>query len=219
LTDNGYLRDTPITKDDVLNSPMAATPNRMLNCAVFTDGAVAFIVTSSERAKAWGQKAVTVLAAEQLFGSGTGLVSDDISTVTSLLNIREGARVSVNRAYAKTGLNANTVDLFYSYDPFSFVPVMYFEALGLCGDGEGGDFVRDGNVAPGGSVWANTHGGLCAFGQPGVGGGTWHLIEACKQLRHEAGPRQKPDAQTAIYVGEGANWSTYPVTVLLRGQP
>jgi acetyl-CoA acetyltransferase len=110
------------------------------------------------------------------------------------------------------------MDAVYCYDPFSFMPMLYFEALGLCGDGEGAAFVRNGRIAPGGELFWNTHGGLHSYCHSGVGGGAFHLIEAVRQLRHEAGPRQSPNAQTAINVGEGANYGTFPVTILRRGQ-
>ena len=217
LTPNGHMRNVRITKEDVLSSPMIATPHRRLNCAIFSDGCAGFVVTSKERAKDWGERAVTILASEHVYGSGRGMVTDDIGTVESLFNVREASKVPIKRAYERTGLSPRNVDLFYCYDPFSFMPMLYFEALGLCEVGEGAAFVRGGRIGPGGSIYWNTHGGLHSYCHSGVGGGAFHLIEAVRQLRHEAGPRQKPDARTAIYVGEGANWGTFPTTILSRG--
>jgi len=218
LTTNGQMRNIRITKEDVLASPIIATPHRRLNCALLSDGAAAFIVTSAERARDWGDRAVTILASEHTFGSGRGIVSDDLGTLDSLYNIRDASRVPIRRAFEKTGLTIGDMDAVYCYDPFSFMPMLYFEALGLCGDGEGAAFVRGGRIAPGGQLFWNTHGGLHSYCHSGVGGGAFHLIEAVRQLRHEAGPRQAPNAQHAINVGEGANYGTFPVTILRRGQ-
>src|SRR5690606_6569730 len=117
-----------------------------------SDGAAAFIVTTPERAREYADRAVTILAGETVYGSGTGIISDDIGQLQSLYSIREGARIAINRAYEKTGLSASEIDVFYCYDPFSFMPPLYFEALGLCKDGEGAAFAADGRVGPGGST-------------------------------------------------------------------
>jgi len=218
LTPNGQMRKIRITKEDVMNSPMIATPHRRLNCALLSDGAAAFIVTTPERARAYGNRAVTILAGETVYGNGTGIVSDDIGQLQSLYSIREGARIAINRAYQKSGLSVDDIDVFYSYDPFSFMPALYFEALGLCKDGEGAAFAANGRVAPGGSTPWNTHGGLHSYCHSGIAGGLFHQIEAVRQLRHEAGPRQVNDARTAIMIGEGANWGAFPATIFLRGQ-
>jgi acetyl-CoA acetyltransferase len=219
LTSNGQMRGIRISKQDVLASPMIATPHRRLNCALMSDGVAAFVVTSSERAKEWGDCAVTILASEHIFGGGSGIVTDDLGPLESLYNIRDASRIPIARAYKNTGLTIKDMDVVYCYDPFSFMPMLYFEALGLCQDGEGAAFVRDGRIAPGGETPWNTHGGLHSYCHSGVGGGAFHLIEAVRQLRSEAGPRQVNNAELAIYVGEGANYGTFPVTILARGRP
>ena len=217
LTPNGHMRDIVITKEDVLGSPMIATPFRRLNCALLSDGAAAFVVTTPERAREFGNRAVTIMAGEQVYGSGRGIVSDDIGQLESLYTIRDASRISINSVYRKTGLGVSDMDLFYSYDPFSFMTMMYFEAFGLCDDGEAAALIRDKGIGPGGMIPWNTHGGLHSYCHSGVGGGMFHQIEAVRQLRGEAGRRQIKDAETAIMIGEGANWGTFPATIFARG--
>lgn len=215
-TPNGHMRAKTLTKADVLNSPMIATPHRRLNCALVSDGACAFVLAKSKRSASATHREIKILASEHIFGAGVGCVTDDVGTVHSLFNIRDAARIPIRRAYQKSGLRPEDIDVFFCYDPFSFMPMLYFEALGLCADGEGAAFVRNGRVAPNGEVYWNTHGGLHSYCHSGVGGGAFHLIEAVRQLRGEAAKRQAPNAATAIYVGEGANYGTFPVTVLAK---
>jgi len=218
LTPNGHMRHKRITRDEVMASPLIATPHRRLNCALLSDGAAAFIVTSAERAREHGHRAVTIVAGETTYGSGSGIMSDDIGQLQTLYSVREGARDAINRAYRKAGMTVNDIDIFYCYDPFSFMPCLYFEAFGLCKDGEGAAFAGNGRIAPGGATPWNTHGGLHSYCHSGVGGGLFHQIEAVRQLRREAGPRQIADAETAMMIGEGSNWGSFPATIFLRGQ-
>ena len=57
------------------------------------------------------------------------------------------------------GLGPDDVDVCEFYDPFSFEIIRQFEAFGFCGEGEGGDFVMDGTIEPGGRLPVTTDGG------------------------------------------------------------
>ena len=208
-----------ITKEDVLSSPMIASPLRRLNCSLVSDGGAAMVLTSLERAKEYGDRAITLLASEIVYGNGQGIVTDDLGQLESLYSIREGSALAVKRALNRTGLRPDSFDVHFCYDPFSFMPWLYMEALGLCGEGEGAAFSRGGRFGPGGDTPLNTHGGMLSYCHPGVPGGTFHFIEAVRQLRGDAGTRQVRDARTAIMQGYGANKGAFPATILRRGMP
>jgi len=219
LNPRAQMGKVKITMEDVVNSPLIASPLRRLNCSLVSDGAAAYVVTSLERAREYGDKAVTVLASEIVYGSGTSIVTDDLGQLDSLYSIREGSALACKRALDKTGLKPTDFDVNFCYDPFSFMPWLYMEALGLCKAGEGAAFCRDMRLGPGGATPLNTHGGMLSYCHPGVPGGTFHFIEACRQMRGEAGPRQIADAATTIFQGYGANKGAFPVTILQRGMP
>ena len=219
LNPKAQMHKIKITMDDVLNSPMIASPLRRLNCSLVSDGAAAMVVTSVDRAREYGDKAVTILASEIVYGSGTSIVTDDLGQLDSLYSIREGSALACKRALEKTGLKPTDFDVNFCYDPFSFMPWLYMEALGLCTPGEGAAFCRDGRLGPGGATPLNTHGGMLSYCHPGVPGGTFHFIEACRQLRGEAGARQVQGAETTIFQGYGANKGAFPATILKRGMP
>jgi acetyl-CoA acetyltransferase len=72
------------------------------------------------------------------------------------------------------------------------------EGLGFCNQGESGQFVRGGTLQLGGGRWpTNTSGGHLSDGY--MQG--WGIIAECvRQLRHECGARQIPDAQAMQYI-------------------
>lgn len=208
-----------ISKEDVLNSPMVASPLRRLNCSLVSDGGTAMVLTSLDRAREHGDRAITLLASEVVYGNGHGIVTDDLGQIESLYSIREGSSIAVKRALDRTGLKPQDFDVRFCYDPFAFMPWLYMEALGLCKEGEGAAFVRGGRLGPGGDAPLNTHGGMLSYCHTGAPGGTFHFIEMARQLRGDAGARQIRDAELSIMQGYGANKGAFPVTIMKRGMP
>lgn len=219
LNPEAQMHGVRIDKEDVLASPMIASPLRRLHCSLVSDGASALVLTSIERAREFGNQAVTILASELVYGNGTGIVTDDLGQMASLYNIRDASVVVAKRALEKTGMTPEEFDVLFCYDSFAFMPWLFVEALGLCGIGEGAAFSRGGRLAPGGASPMNTHGGMMSFCHPGQPGGSFHFVEACRQLRGTAGPRQVQGAETAIMQGYGANKGAGLATIMLRGMP
>ena len=219
LHPKAHMHGVPLSKKDVLASPMVASPFRRFNAPLISDGGCAFVLTSAERARDHGDRAVTLLASERSYGDGTGIVVDDMGMLPSTYTLRDGAALVAKRAFANTGLSLNDIDVFFQYDSFPIVVLLFLEAIGLCGIGEAAAFVRGGRLAPGGELPWTTHGGLHSYCHPGANGGAFHLIEMVRQLRGEAGPRQVRDAKLASMQGYGANMGGFTATILKRGQP
>jgi acetyl-CoA acetyltransferase len=112
-------------------------------------------------------------------------------------------------------MRPSDVDLVELYDGFSILAVMWLEALGFCGHGEGGSFIEGGGrIARDGELPLNTHGGQLSAGRlHGYG----FLHEACTQLWGEGGPRQvaTPNPQIAVAAAGGGN--TAGALLLSRG--
>ena len=99
------------------------------------------------------------------------------------------------------------------YDSFTITALLHLEDLGFCPKGEGGAFVEDGKLGPGGALPMNTNGGGLSYTHPGMYG-MFLLVEAVRQLRGEAGERQVPDHRVAVAHGSGGVLSTMGTVVL-----
>ena len=108
------------------------------------------------------------------------------------LAITAGA-ISGPAAFEQAGVTPDDVDLLMGYDSFTITALLHLEDLGFCAKGEGGAFVEDGKLGPGGALPMNTNGGGLSYTHPGQYG-MFLLVEAVRQLRGECGPRQVPDA-------------------------
>jgi acetyl-CoA acetyltransferase len=185
----------PITVADVLASRMITTPLHVLDCSLVSDGAAAYVITSRERARDLARPAVALL------GHGYGLsntyAGDHRDLVTS------GAVHSGRDAFAMAGLRPSDVDVAELYDCFTPTVIVELEDLGFCAKGEGGAFVEGGRIGPGGALPVATHGGLLSAAHPGLAGGMFHVVEAVRQVRGEAGERQVPDVEVALAHGNG----------------
>ena len=184
----GY--QNPITLEDHQESRWIAEPCiRLFDCCQETDGSVAIVITSAERAADLGQPPVMIAAA-----SGAGLFEQEIASdhYRPHLSVMEG-RSRCPAGCSTTGASGrDDIDVAMVYDAFSPILLMQLEALGFCGFGEAKDFVADGNLALDGSLPCNTNGGL-------IGEGYIHglnlVLEATRQLRG-TGVNQVPDPRT-----------------------
>lgn len=198
----------PITIDDVLESPMIASPLHLLDCCLVTDGAGAYVLTSAERAADLAKPPVYVL------GAATGGTHQMITEMPDLTVT--GGAVSGPAAFSMAGVKHDDVDLLMGYDSFTITALLHLEDLGFCEKGEGGAFVEDGRLGPGGSLPMNTNGGGLSYTHPGMYG-MFLLVEAVRQLRGEAGDRQIERHDVAVAHGSGGVLSTMGTVVLGTG--
>lgn len=204
LNPNALLRDR-IRVDDVLASPMLATPLHKLDCCVVTDSAGAIVLTSRARARDARSKPVALLG----FGAQvtTVSVSQQADFVTS------PGVVSGARAFAQAGLKPRDVSVAQFYDAFTITPLVGLEDLGFCAKGEGGRFIADGHVDQGGSIPINTDGGGLASNHPGKRG-VFAMIEAARQVRGDSPGFQVPRVEASLVHGIGG-WFSAASTLLL----
>jgi acetyl-CoA acetyltransferase len=204
LNPRARYRD-PISIGDVLASPLQVSPLHLLDCCLVTDGAGAFVMTSAERARSLRKPPVYVLGAATCTDHMVIGQMPDLTTTP-------GA-VSGPRAFEMAGLEAADVDVLMGYDSFTITALLHLEDLGFCKKGEGGPYVADGHLGPGGSLAMNTNGGGLSFTHPGMYG-MFLLTEATRQLRGECGERQVHGAQVAVAHGSGMFLSVMSTSVL-----
>jgi acetyl-CoA acetyltransferase len=187
---NAHFYGKPITLDDHQSSRWIAEPSiRLFDCCQETDGAVALVITSIERASDTPAPVVIAEAAT------AGLFEEEIASnhYRPNLEVMDGSVALAEQLFGRD-LSRSDIDLAMIYDAFSPILLMQLEALGFCGPGEAKDFIADGNLAPHGKLPCNTNGGL-------IGEGYIHglnlTVEAVRQLRGTA-VNQLDDPRTAL---------------------
>ncbi|MEJ8839392.1 thiolase [Ramlibacter sp. AN1133] len=196
---------TPLTVEDVLKARMVSHPLTVRDCCLVTDGGGALVMTSAARAKTLRKPPAYVL------GVGENISHQNISSMPDLTVT--GAAISGAQAYAMAGLKPEDIDVVEVYDAFTITTLLFLEDLGFCPKGEGGRFVSEGAIAPGGRLPVNTNGGGLSYCHPGMYG-LFVLMEAVRQLRGECGQRQVPGCDTAIAHGNGGVLSSQSTVVL-----
>lgn len=206
LTPQAIMR-TPITVENVVTSRMISDPLHLLDCALVNDGAGAVIITSAERARDLRAPGIAVLGGAEIYDRrGYVGVSHDWLTT--------GAQTSGADSLAMAGVGVDDIDLLEIYDCFTITVLRELEDFGFCKKGEGGSFVENGRLGPGGDLPTNTFGGGLSWGHRFSG--LSHLIEAARQLRGECGERQVTDPEIAMVHSLGGPLAMNSTLVLGR---
>lgn len=208
LTDDAPY-PAPLTIDEVVSSPVIASPLHKLDCCLVTDGGGAVVLVSAERARDLRSDPVYLL------GTGEAQNHRNVAQMPDL-TATEASRSSA-RALEMAGVGLAEIDTVHVYDAFTISLLVLLEDLGFCAKGEGGAFVEGGRVAPGGELALNTNGAGLSHVHPGMLG-VFLIIEAVQQLRGAAGRRQVPDARLSLVHGMGLTLAAH-ATAVLSNQP
>ena len=206
LNDNAIMKK-PMTLEDHRNSRMIADPFRLFDCSLESDGGAAVVVSAAEQAHDLKQHPVYI----------TGVAAghpDSPASITQRPNITGlGLAKAAERAFQMAGVTPDDIDVAEVYDCFTYAVIRQFEDMGFCKKGEGGPFVADGRLRPGGAMPTNTHGGLLS--QAHVWGLN-HIVELAKQLRGTAGRAQVKDAEVGLVTGYG-DMGDGSIAIMRRG--
>jgi acetyl-CoA acetyltransferase len=183
----------PITIEDYHASRWVVEPLHLLDCCLVSNGGVAVIVSRAEEAKDMRQPPA------YLWGMGQGHPGEmnragwDVQTQT-------GAPMSKEKAFAMAGIGIEDVDVVQAYDCYTYTVIVTLEDYGFCPKGEGGPFVADGKLGPGGALPTNTGGGqLSAYYMWGM----TPLSEGVIQARGQGGERQVERNNVILVTGNG----------------
>lgn len=189
-----------LTLADYHNSRWVAEPFHLLDCCLVSNGGLCVVVTSAERARDLKRSPVYILGMGQGHSGG-----DPMDTLAS------GAPIAKETAFRMAGVSLADIDIVELYDCYTFTVLVTLEDYGFCKKGEGGPFVANGRLAPGGSLPVNTGGGqLSSFYMWGM----TPLCEGVIQVRGEGGERQVPKHNVALVSGNGGILSTHSTLVL-----
>ena len=204
LNPDAQMRD-PMTLEDYHRSRWVVWPFHLLDCCQVSDGAAALIVTSAERARNLRQPPVYVM--------GMGRANNSRGWIYGNHMIELAAKESGAKAFRMAGVTPADNDTAQIYDSYTYIVLATLEDYGFCKKGEGGAFVEGGRLELGGSLPTNTSGGMLSEGYVE---GMLQIVEAARQLRGQAGPRQVPEAELAIVSGNGGNTVCRSTLILRR---
>jgi len=196
-----------LTVEQVLDSPMLADPIRELFRYPVSDGAIAMIMASEDRAAEITDKPVWVTGAGNCYDSFF-LGERDLAGTFPLAKAAE-------RAYSMAGIKdpKDAFDVVEVADRYAHQQPLWAEGLGLCAEGQGGDWLSDGGPE---KQNVNCSGGMLA-GNPLILGGMARVAEAVTQIRGEAGDRQVPGAKRALAQGSTGPAGQLQTVIVLEG--
>jgi acetyl-CoA acetyltransferase len=205
MNPNAVMYERTLSREDYMNARWISEPLCLFDNCLETDGALACVLVSTDRAKDCPQPPVYVHAV------GQGLPAQH-HTMVNFWNddpLRGPAWACAEILWRHADLTPADVKVAQIYDAFSALIPLSLEGYGFCGRGEGAAFTEDGRIELGGRLPVNTSGG--GLSEAYVHG--FNLInEGVRQIRGTS-TAQVPDADVCLVTsGEGVPTSA----ILLR---
>jgi acetyl-CoA acetyltransferase len=192
-----WFHGRPITLDEHRASRWIAEPLRLLDCCQESDGAVALVVTSAERARDLPRPPAVVAAAAQGSGAGqfvmTSYYRDDVAALPEM-------GVVARQLWRQSGYRPADVRTAVLYDHFTPYVLMQLEELGFCARGEARHLVAGGGIELDGRLPVNPHGGQ--LGEAYIHGMNG-IAEAVRQVRGTAANQVPGDGPVLVTAGTG----------------
>ncbi len=192
-----WFHGKPITLEDHQRSRWIVEPLRLLDCCQESDGAVAVVVTSLERARDLRQKPAVIAAAAQGASHEPHMMTG--SYAAEISGLPEMGLVA-KQLYATAGVGPDDIQTAVIYDHFTPFVLTQLEEFGFCERGEAKDFIRDGNIELGGGLPINTTGGQ--LGEAYIHGMNG-VAEAVRQVRGSAVNQVKDVEHVVVTAGTG----------------
>ncbi len=209
---NSQFRDE-YSLEDIQNAPMVFAPLTKLQCCPTSDGAAAAILCNEDFVRVHG------LAAQAVEILGMAMATDFASSFAESSIKMVGAdmsRSAAQKVYEQSGFGPGDCQVIELHDCFSSNELITYEALGLCGEGKGGELIDSGAVTYGGKWVVNPSGGLISKGHPLGATGLAQCAELSWQLRGKADARQVAGATRALQHNLGLGGAA---VVTMYGRP
>jgi acetyl-CoA acetyltransferase len=191
-----WFYQRPVTLAEHQASRWIAEPLRLLDCCQESDGAVAVVVTSAERARGLRQRPAVIRAAAQ--GSSPGQF-----TMTSYYRDELGLPemgVVARQLWQQAGIGPADVRTAVLYDHFTPYVLLQLEELGFCPRGQARHFIAGGAIELDGALPLNPHGGQ--LGEAYIHGMNG-IAEAVRQVRGTAVNQIAGDGPVLVTAGTG----------------
>ncbi|OFB41221.1 transporter [Mycolicibacterium sp. (ex Dasyatis americana)] len=208
-TDGAIWKDTPLSVEDVLASPVIADPLHMLEIVMPCVGGAAVVVASADIAARARNRPVWIKGFGEHVPFKTPTYAEDL--------LDTPIRKAADTAFGMAGLTRGDMDMVSIYDCYTITVLLSLEDAGFCEKGKGMSFVSDHDLTFRGDFPLNTAGGQLGFGQAGLAGGMHHVCDATRQIMARAGAAQVPDCNRAFVSGNGGILSEQ-TTLILEGE-
>jgi len=205
-TPGAIFHDTPITVDDVVNSPVIASPLHMLEIVMPVMGGAAVLVTSAELARRSRNRPVWVKGFGERVPYKTPTYAQELLQTPMIK--------AAQSAFSMAGLTPDQMDMVSIYDCYTITALLSLEDAGFCEKGKGLQFVAGHDLTFRGDFPMNTAGGQLGYGQAGLAGGMHHVCDASRQIMGRAGATQVGDCNRAFVSGNGGILSEQTTLVL-----
>jgi len=202
-----FFYQKPITLAEHQASRWICEPLHLLDCCQESDGAVAMVITSVERARDMKTRPVIVKAAAQGSSDGqqimTSYYRDDVTDLPEM-------GLVARQLWQQSGLAPQDIQTAVIYDHFTPFVLPQLEEFGFAERGAAKEFVRAGHHARGGRLPINTHGGQ--LGEAYIHGMNG-IAEAVRQIRGTAVNQVGQVRNVLVTAGTGV-----PTSGLILGQ-
>jgi acetyl-CoA acetyltransferase len=205
-TEGAIWKDTPLTVEEVLASPVIADPLHMLEMVMPCVGGAAVVVANADIAKTARNRPVWIK------GFGEHVPFKTLTYAQDLL--QTPITKAADTAFAMTNLQRTDMDIVSIYDCYTITVLLSLEDAGFCEKGKGMAFVADHDLTFGGDFPLNTAGGQLGFGQAGLAGGMHHVCDAARQIMGRAAEAQVADCHRAFVSGNGGVLSEQTALIL-----
>lgn len=196
---NAWFYQKPITLEQHQASPWIVDPLHLLDCCQESDGGVAMVITSTERARDMPQTPVVIDAAAQGAAADQHMMTSYYRPDDKEVELPEMALVA-KQLYATSGLGPDDIQSAIVYDHFTPFVLPQLEAFGFCPRGEAKDFIKDGNLEMDGRLPLNTNGGQLGEAYiHGVNG----ILEGVRQIRGSAANQLEVVNHVLVTAGTG----------------
>jgi len=202
----------PITAEQFVNSPMIASPVRLLDASPIADGAAAVILTNQDLARALDKPAVWIAASA--FATDALAIHDRPDP----LFLAAAAKSSYD-AYRQACIRPDDLDFFELHDAFSIMAALSLEACGFAPRGGGVRLAQEGTIALDGRLPVCTMGGLKARGHPVGATGLYQVVEIVQQMRGEAGRNQLSNPRWGMAQNIGGSGASVVTHILQAPGP
>ncbi len=205
-TPGAIFEHEQITVDDVVNSPVIASPLHMLEIVMPVMGGAAVLVTGADLARRSRNRPVWIKGFGERVRYKTPTYAQEL-LATPMIK-------AAASAFSMAALTPADMDMVSIYDCYTITALLSLEDAGFCEKGKGLQFVTEHDLTFRGDFPMNTSGGQLGYGQAGLAGGMHHVCDATRQIMGRSGATQVAECNRAFVSGNGGILSEQTTLVL-----